>query len=784
MSYFSNFTLRALHSFENPTTSVLVTLLNKSCLTHIVLVQFSFSVFSFGVETQVIEPGHSHQGHSFDEGPRQESELIGSTGRVSIPIRTTWVQGQEYFDQGLGQLHGFWYYEAERSFRQIAAHDPECAMAYWGMAMANWENPKRAKGFVEKAITLIENTSELGRAYIDAQADYLDGKPADELARRKELLHDLENLIHAFPDDIEAKAFLSARIWQFSQKPPQIPLSSYETVDALLQQVLAKEPMHPAHHYRIHLWDKRKPGRALDSAAKLGFTAPSIAHMWHMPGHIYSNLYRYEDAAWHQQASARVDHAHMLKHRLLPDQIHNYAHNNEWLSRNWLNLGNRPAAFEMTRSLLANPRHPRLNSVQGKAHSYRHGRTRLIDVLEQFELWDEALDLTESEWLRPLDIPEHELPRLRLIGLAHYELGNKKNLEQLLINLETLSDSAKKDHAKARADARTTARKKKKKSEEIERLVRESGKNPGQQIEKISNARAELEGCLAALDGDKDSARKTLAKSTRPKHAVALEYLSLGDLEKADSLSAIEVAGDKRMTLPLAARIEILHHLGRTVEAEKCFEKLRGVSSQIDLTAPPFARLLPIARSMGFPDDWTLPYISPVDFGTRPEVDQLGPIHWQPPTAPSFTLPDQGNLPVSLESRRGKPLVLVFYLGYGCLHCSLQLNALAERTDDFKAAGLPVLAISTDTVADLAKSQENYSSVGNDFPFPLVADPAKTTFRAFGGHDDFEGAALHGTFLLDPKGRILWSDISANPFMDLDFLIDESHRLLHLHAND
>lgn len=731
-----------------------------------------------------MEPGHSHQGHSFNDGPRQASGLIEGTGKVTIPIKSTWEHGQAYFDQGLGQLHGFWYYEAERSFRQIAAHDPKCAMAYWGMAMANWENPERAKSFIEKANALTENASKHGQAYIATQAKYHDGKPSDEKARRQKMLRDLENLIHNFPDDLEAKAFLAVRIWQFSSRPPQIPIGSHEAVDALLQQVIAKEPMHPAHHYRIHLWDNRKAERAIDSAAKLAFTGPGIAHMWHMPGHIYSKLHRYEDAAWHQQASARVDHAHMLKHRLLPDQIHNYAHNNEWLSRNWMNLGNRTAALEMAKSLLANPRHPKLNTVEGKAHSYRYGRMRLINILEKFELWDETLDLTASEWLEPIEKPQYEIPRLRLIGLAHFELGRKKDLEQVLAGLDTRSKVAKEDQEKVQSEAKAKAEKEKKKPEEIEKIVKDAGKKAGQQIDKIKKIQAELEGCLAALNGDKDAALEALAKSTRPKHATALEYMSLGDLEKADSLSAGEVNGDKRHALPLAARIEVLHHLGKPEEARKCFDRLRKVSSQIDLDAPPFVRLLPIARSMGFPDDWTLPYVSPSDFGDRPDVNTLGPIHWEPPSAPSFTLPDQKKLPVSLENYNGKPLVLIFYLGYGCLHCSEQLNAIAERTDDFKAAGLPVLAISTDSVAELAKSQENYSADGKSFPFPLVADPEKTSFKAYGAHDDFEEAALHGTFLLDPKGRILWSDISADPFMDLDFLIKESHRLLRLHAED
>jgi peroxiredoxin/Tfp pilus assembly protein PilF len=735
-------------------------------------------------ETDPVEPGHSHQGESFNEGPRQEFGIMGNTGKVTIPIATTWEHGQAYFDQGLGQLHGFWYYEAERSFRQIAAHDPECAMAYWGMAMANWENPERAKAFIEKAKVLAEKADRPAKAYIAAQANYLDGKPGDEKARRQEMLRDLEDLVHDFPDDIEAKAFLAGRIWQFSYKPPQIPIGSHEAVDAIIRQVLDKEPMHPVHHYRIHLWDKRKPKHALDSAAKLGFTAPSIAHMWHMPGHIYSNLHRYEDAAWHQQASARVDHAQMLQHRLLPDQIFNYAHNNEWLSRNWMNLGNRPAALEMAKSLLSNPRHPKLNSVDGKAQSFRFGRMRLIEVLEKFELWDEALDLTASEWLEPLDKAEHERPRLRLIGLANYELGRKQDLEQVLVALDALSDVAEKDHEKAQADAKAKATEEKKKPEEIKQIVKDAGKNPGQQIEQIKKTRAELEGCLAALNGDKPAALEALAKSARPKHAAALEYMSLGDLEKADSLSEAEVNGDKRQTLPLAARIEILHHLGKQEEARESFEKLREASSQIDLTAPPFARLLPIARSLGFPDDWKQPYLAPADFGDRPDVDTLGPIHWEPPSAPAFTLPDQKNLPVSLEKYRGKPLVLIFYLGYGCLHCTEQLNAIAEKIADFKAAGLPVLAISTDTVAELAESQDKYLSEGGAFPFPLVADPEKASFKTYGAHDDFEKKALHGTFLLDPKGRILWSDIAADPFMDLDFLIKESHRLLRLHAGD
>ena len=125
------------------------------------------------------DPGHSHQGHAFNEGPRQEATFISGTGNVHLPITSNWDAAQALFNQGIGQLHGFWYYEAERSFRQIAANDPECAMAYWGMAMANWENPKRARSFIDKANDYFDHASPREQQYITAQANFLDDIPKD-----------------------------------------------------------------------------------------------------------------------------------------------------------------------------------------------------------------------------------------------------------------------------------------------------------------------------------------------------------------------------------------------------------------------------------------------------------------------------------------------------------------------------------------------------------------------------------------------------------------------------
>ena len=64
--------------------------------------------------------GHSTHGDAFDEGPRQAAVLMRGMGSVSFPITAANAETQKFFDQGVAQLHGFWYYEAERSFRQAA----------------------------------------------------------------------------------------------------------------------------------------------------------------------------------------------------------------------------------------------------------------------------------------------------------------------------------------------------------------------------------------------------------------------------------------------------------------------------------------------------------------------------------------------------------------------------------------------------------------------------------------------------------------------------------------
>ena len=699
---------------------------------------------------------------------------MAGTGKVSFPVSTENEEAQRFFDQGIGQLHGFWYFEAERSFRQVAALDPECAMAYWGMALANWENKSRAKGLIAEAMERLDGVSERERMWIEGLSEYHAEK--DRKKRRSKYIRSIEEIIHAYPDDIEAKAFLLVRLWQFKG---DLPIPSLVAVDALFSQIFAKDQLHPAHHFRIHLWDYERPETALEAAARCGPSAPGIAHMWHMPGHIYSRLHRYDDAAWQQEASARVDHAHMIRDRVMPDQIHNYAHNNEWLIRNLNHVGRARDALSLAKNMLELPRHPKLNTLKRRGRSASYGRRRLLETLERFELWEETFQLSETIYLEPTDIKEHRRDRLRLLGRAHFGM---KQLQEL-IDL----DSA------LRGELREVRGRRKREREEAEKKLGEEGK-PLEAVEKerlkirkkyddeireLKRDRDEVRAYRLLLIDAKDDAKKLVTELThlRPERQARL-LSACGAKAESEAIAKKRVDDSPGRVVPLGVYADLLFRHGKEKEALKVFETLREISAWIDVDTRPFRRLAPLAKKLELPEDWRCEKKLRDDLGERPDFDDLGPFRWKPGVAAEWSLRDGNGRATSLSEFHGTPIVLIFYLGSGCLHCVEQLQTFAPKMDAFLEAGLRVLAISTEDEVTLQKSLAAFQADGKTPPFPLLSDGGLDVFRKYRVYDDFEKQPLHGTFLIDADGLVRWQDISYEPFNDADFVIREAKRLL------
>src|SRR5258706_10802188 len=67
--------------------------------------------------------------------PSLPARILTGQGRIQFPITTSSEKAQEFFNQGVAQMHSFWATEAERSFLQAAALDPQAPMPHWGIAM-------------------------------------------------------------------------------------------------------------------------------------------------------------------------------------------------------------------------------------------------------------------------------------------------------------------------------------------------------------------------------------------------------------------------------------------------------------------------------------------------------------------------------------------------------------------------------------------------------------------------------------------------------------------------
>ena len=87
----------------------------------------------------------------------------------------------------------------------------------------------------------------------------------------------MEKILDQYPEDIEAKALIVVQMWMANGYG--VKITSRYAVDALLNEIFAKNPVHPAHHYRIHLWDRSRPENALTAAAQCGPASPGIAHV-------------------------------------------------------------------------------------------------------------------------------------------------------------------------------------------------------------------------------------------------------------------------------------------------------------------------------------------------------------------------------------------------------------------------------------------------------------------------------------------------------------------------
>jgi hypothetical protein len=271
-------------------------------------------------------------------------------------------------------------------------------------------------------------------------------------------------------------------------------------------------------------------------------------------------------------------------------------------------------------------------------------------------------------------------------------------------------------------------------------------------VERVDALIAEGALAIALAAGQNDEAGAQLVSATemsKVRRARVQARLGSG----VDALKTIQEAAkqDGAQLLVGAAFVEHLWREGKHDEARAEFGKVRKTAAAAELGLPALARLRPVADSAGISGDWRLRDPVSKDVGIRPDLNTMGSARWLPRLASAWVMgADRGGF-MRLDAMRGKPVLMVFYLGSGC--------ALSE----------------------LPKTNEQ-AKTGSGFPFPLLADPSLSTFKAYGAYDDFDEQALHGLFLIDGNGYLRWQNISFKPFAQVDWLLGECKRLLEIPA--
>jgi peroxiredoxin len=694
-----------------------------------------------------IKLGHSAHGSAFDSGPRQKPWHMEGLGKAPFPITTRNPEVQEWFNQGNAMLHSFFFYEAERAFRWCAKLEPDNAMAYWGLARATEDRRAkrgdRAADFLREAVKRKDSVSERERLYIEAWEPTLLPDPTRTRSpdAHREQIKKLETIALKYPDDVEARSLLALL---------GMGESRYGT-ELILREVLARQPEHPgAHHYRIHNWDYHEPEQALESCRIYTETVPGIGHAQHMPGHIYSIVGMWDEAAISMDAATRVEKRYMRESLTFPFNNWNYGHNRNYLCYIQEQLGLPTAALFGARQLIDAPLDPEENGEQPYS-SHSTGIRSLVRTLLKYERWDDLLKPDDIPWR---DIAGDKRERAYCEARAWFGKGDIGKAEKSL---------------KAHADLKTEPSKE------------------GDQDRAYAIQAEELRARLALARGETIIGLGLLAGAAEKEYELQREYAdppgypealynALGEAYLTARSPALAVeAFEKALKLTrndlfaLSGLVRAYAAQAETARAEEAMGRLLFVAAHAEPGLPVLER----AKSTGVKGVAR-------DCSPRPQrryatvaLDSYGPARWESYDAPPLEVRDSSDKAVSLKDYQGRNVLLVFYLGTECAHCMKQLREISGKKHDWERLDTVVLAVSSKQPSSAA---DGLKGITPD-TIQLLSDTDHVNARRFHSYDDFEDIELHSTTLIDKRGRVHWARFGGDPFSDLDFITKQLERL-------
>lgn len=394
-----------------------------------------------------------------DLATRAGAPLFEGMGDFHRPITTVSEDAQKYFDQGMVLAFGFNHAESIRSFRAAQKLDPNCAMCFWGEALATGPNinvtskgkavmspQDRAAAYaaIQKAIALKDFASPAERDLIDALAtryssDFEAAREPQDIAYAEAMGQYVAN--HPDDDDaaaIYAEAWMNTMPWDYWSADGTPKEETVKVINAL-ETILARSPEHPlALHLYIHAVEASDdPGRAEDKADTLATLVPGSGHLVHMPAHIYWRVGRYDDAATANILAAKVDEDYIAQcnaQGFYPALY--YPHNIHFLWAAASMSGQSAVALDAAEKLSENVRIEQIREFP----TIEFFKTVPMLAHVQFGLWDEILameappaelDYSNAIWHYARGVALARQGKADLAALEEAELAKVKDTVQI-----------------------------------------------------------------------------------------------------------------------------------------------------------------------------------------------------------------------------------------------------------------------------------------------------------------------------------------------------------------
>lgn len=394
----------------------------------------SFTLMAAVLAAPQISPDHSH-----------EPQL----GTISFDTSCS-AEAESSVLRGLGWLHSFEYEQAARIFREALAADPECGIAYWGVAASHyhplWAPPGAQE--LESGRAAIASAKSTGaktqreRDYIDALTVFYESSDRlDHKTRAMAYSAALQQLHARYPEDREAAVFYALSLIAAGTMDQDPSFKREKEAAEILNEVLAEEPNHPGvSHYLIHSFDYPSLAElALPAAKRYASIAPASPHAQHMPSHIFVRLGLWEEAIKSNLASEAAART-LATEQGLPDSSSERLHAMDYLTYAYLQAGQASKA-EGVYAELRN-----ISRADPPSFAVAYSATAIpARLLLERRRWKDAASLqlpANVERLAPLDTFKWAQAHLHFArGVGAARIGDTARAREELGELRTLENS-------------------------------------------------------------------------------------------------------------------------------------------------------------------------------------------------------------------------------------------------------------------------------------------------------------------------------------------------------